>query len=294
MTSSQVKKLVERVSPPILFDLATKLWRRARGIGFSPFEGHYRTLADVPVTPDSYNDSYVVERIVQSRMVNLMTIAEPDRLPKPEVETNGRSILPLLAAVQLHDSGTLRVVDFGGGLGVGLVHCLNRLTTSIVTAIHAGVFEFHIVETPAMCTAIRPILVQRLRERFGTADFLHVHELVPSLPLPPSIVNVATSIQYIPDYLRTLSELAALGPKYIVFSETPMRVGERYARMQNNMPRCKLAQWVFNYADFVSEMSSRGYSEVFRASHDLPLSHRNPPPGAPTHVVSIVFRRIAQ
>ena len=79
-----------------------------------------------------------------------------------------------------------------------------------------------------------------------------------------------------------------LSPKYFIVSQTPMTEGPTYARQQLNMPHKKLATWVFNRADFISEMKTLGYRITFMVDHDLPLTHKNAP--GPSSIVSMVFR----
>lgn len=277
--------------PPIIADSLTKLWRRTRGIGFHTFEGAYRTISDVPIPPRSYEDPEVVSRIIASRLAHLKNLPEGGDLPSPDRDVNGKSLLPLLVATEMTNARRLCVLDCGGGLGVALVNCLRFLGSAATRAIQQHAFEFHIVETPAMAKAVRPLLEEAFAKKFGSTSFLSVHDSIPVLADAPTIVNVASTIQYIPNYSETLDALAALGPKYILITETPMWTGERYARMQSNMPRRKLAQWVFNYSEFVSSMAARQYLPIFETSHDLPLTHSGRPAGPPAQMVSILFRR---
>ena len=124
--------------------------------------------------------------------------------------------------------------------------------------------------------------------RFGDASFVAIVEDIPATIAGPVLVNASSAIQYISDYRGTIARLVALAPICFIVSLTPFTDGPTYARQQLNIPHKKLATWVFNRTEFISEMTGLGYSLSFTVDHDLPITYGNAP-GA-SSFASMVFR----
>jgi putative methyltransferase (TIGR04325 family) len=165
------------------------------------------------------------------------------------------------------------VLDFGGGPARGLVNILRH-----APRIDRGALRYIIVETEAVCRAF---------EKAGL-DVEAVSVIPDKLPAP-LIVNAGSSIQYVSDYRAVLQRLAALAPEYFVVSQTPLSGQPTYARVQLNIPHKKIAQWVFNRQDFIANMASLGYVQIFTVDHDLLLTHARAP--GPSQMSSMIFRR---
>jgi len=262
----RMRRLITDVVPPIVLRPAQKLWRRTRGLGSHNFEGSWPTLADVPVTKSGDDDPWA-QTIGAAWHENFKT----GGIASPTVDDSGKLILPLLAS---QFTGPLTVLDFGGGPGAGLGNILRY-----APGIDLSRFSYVLVETAAMCRAVR----SEIEARSGRA----VEDIPDTLP-SPLIVHAGSSLQYISDYESILSRLARLSPAFFVVSNTPMTDCPTYARQILNTPHRKIATWVFNRANFVAGMKSRGYRLVFSVDHDLPLTHKNAP--GPSVMASMVFR----
>jgi putative methyltransferase (TIGR04325 family) len=263
-----LRDLVAGLVPPLLLWPARKLWRRAHGLGWHDFEGAWPTLADVPVTDRAGADDPLAQTIRTAWRENLKTAG----VASPAVDNTGKLILPLLAS---QFAGPVTVLDFGGGPGVGLANILKH------ARLDSSCLSYVLVETPARCRAVR----SEIEARSGTA----VEEIPDTLP-SPLIVHAGSSLQYVSDYQTTLSRLTALRPELFIASQTPMTDCPTYARQQLNAPHRKMATWVFNRAEFVAGMETRGFRLAFSVDHDLPLTHKNAP--GPSVMASMVFSRI--
>ncbi len=107
--------VMKYVLPPIVTVVILKLWRKARGIGFFTFRGHWQKLEDVPVDRNSYNDPELVSRLCSSRLSNIVSSRKRDELPDPETDDCGKSILPLITCIELLRGRELTILDIGGG-----------------------------------------------------------------------------------------------------------------------------------------------------------------------------------
>lgn len=242
---------------------AQRAWRVVNGLGWDNFYGAWAQLVDVPVTqerPGTDPWSLTLPGRWQQAF---------ETMPATTGLDTGDLILPLLA---LQFEERLTVLDFGGGTGVGLAN-IRRFTR-----IAPSRLCYVLVETPAMCAAVREGVA---------AQGGRVLDEVPQVLPAPLIVNASSSLQYVSDYRATLSQLARLEPAAMVISQTPVTAQATYARQVLNTPHKKMATWVFNRTEFVAELSSLGYRLVFSADHDLPLTHGHAP--GPSAMASMVF-----
>ena len=275
------RSVIVDLTPPALLRAAQKVWRRARGLGFHTWEGSYPSLADVPCDEDSYDDDEIAQLVVASTVRHLESAGATKKI----IDGTGHLILPVIVAQFLNER--LTVLDFGGGPAVGLFSILDH-----VPALDLAKFSYVLVETRAVCRAFRTTIEPALMNKLGRSCSVEVAEAIPASLGGPLIVNAAGVIHYISDYRDALSKLASLAPEFFIVSQTPMTDGPTYARQQLNTPHKKLAAWVFNRADFLSEMKRLGYRSIFAVDHDLPLTHKNAP--GPSSVVSMVFRPYRQ
>jgi len=263
-----IRELIADLVPPVLLRPALRALRRARGLGSHNFEGSWPTLADVPVTPKAEGDDPWAQTIGAGWRENLATVGTAS----PTSDNTGKLILPLLVS---QFPGALTVLDFGGGPGAGLANIL-RYTRNL----DMSRFSYVLVETPAMCRAVR----SEIEVRSGTAV-----EEIPDQLSAPLVVHAGSSLQYVSDYRAALARLARLAPELFIVSQTPMTDDPTYARQVLNIPHRKLATWVFNRAELVAEMQSLSYRLTFAVDHDLPLTHKNAP--GPSVMASMVFSR---
>jgi putative methyltransferase (TIGR04325 family) len=279
MGASNVRSLITGLTPPLLLGAAQRQWHRARGLGSHTFDGSYPTLADVPCGEGTYDDDEIAQMVVESAERLLEAVGTP----KDVIDKSGNLILPMFASNFIDQK--LTVLDFGGGPALGLFSLLNH-----VPGLNLAKLTYFIVETRAVCRAFRASIKPTIVNKLGAVVHIDVAEDIPAATGSPLIVNAASVIHLIADYRQALSRLAALAPEIFIVSQTPMSEQPTYARQQLNIPRKKVAQWVFNRADFLSEMKRLGYVAIFAIDHDLPVTHKNAP--GPSTVTSMVFRPI--
>lgn len=271
-----LRALISDLTPPIILRPVQTFWRRARGLGTHTFEGCYQTLADVPCGEGRYDDAALAEDIA----AKLEQLRTPDTYSTFDGE--GRSILPLIVG-QL-GRRTTRVLDFGGGPCAGL-----RLIADQVPSLDLASFSYILVETPALCRAIKKRIDPILIQRFKTASFVGIYDIVPPVGEDIAIVNASSAIQYISDWRSTITQLVALSPGYFIVGLTPFTDAPTYARQQLNIPHRHIATWVFNRDEFLSTMRTLGYRPIFGADHDVPVTHARAP--AKSVFSTIVFQR---
>lgn len=274
-------KLIEDLLPPIAYRSLLRVYLRARGLGWHIFYGRYPTLADVPSAPGGQNsDWYVRNAIAQVESIKSETSRQPMGDPA------GQLLLPLLVSQLLDRAGTVTVLDFGGGAAKGLKCIFDH-----APGIDPARLRYILVETPAMCRAIRGPLARMQKEKFGGATFTELVEEIPvSLP-KPLIVHARSSLQYVSDYRAAISRLLALAPELFIVPHTPLTDEPTSAQQQRNHPHRTLARWVFNRSEFISAIEKSGYRLGFVFDHGLPAAGKD---SAPANDVSMVFHRTTQ
>jgi putative methyltransferase (TIGR04325 family) len=109
------------------------------------------------------------------------------------------------AAVVFHDRRSLRLLDFGGGLGVHAVPVLQQF------AREADV-RYDIVDSAANCARGRDVFTGDARCRFFDA-----------LPAGPyDVVYSSSTLQYIRDWQAALGRLAAYGARFFSLNRFPV------------------------------------------------------------------------
>jgi putative methyltransferase (TIGR04325 family) len=258
-----IRPVAMGLTPPAVMQPARRLWRLANGLGWHNFYGSWPRLVDVPVTKEESDNDPWAQTIATKWRQNLSAT------PGPICDDTGQLILPLLAS---QFSGSLTVLDFGGGAGVGLAN-IRRFAR-----LECSRLNYVLVETPAMCRIVHDEIV---------AHGGSVVDTIPDALASPLIVNASSSLQYISDYGAVLSRLARLVPQIFIVSQTPVSDCPTYARQILNTPGRKMATWVFNRVELATEMQSLGYRLAFSVDHDLPLTHGKAP--GPSVLASMVF-----
>jgi putative methyltransferase (TIGR04325 family) len=211
----------------ILLRAAQKGWRcTVRGIGFHTFEGNYPSLVEVPCGKDSYDDDNLAQLIAGARLENLKSAGATKKI----TDSTGTLILPLVVSQLLAEP--LTVLDFGGGAGVGMVSILDH-----VSRLDLSKFSYVIVETPAMCRAVRDKIGPILKAKLGTSSFVEVVEDIPASIAGPLIVNMGSAIQYISPYRETLSRLAIFHQNFLSYRKRLCRIPQP---MRGNSSICRI------------------------------------------------------
>jgi putative methyltransferase (TIGR04325 family) len=261
-----LRALIVDLTPPIMLRLAQGVRRYARRIGSHAIMPH-RDPSVVDVG-DGYDDDKYARLIVADKLQARKSESNNDR--------SWYLILPLVVSQFIDES--LTVLDFGGGATTGLFCILDQ-----VTGLDLSRLSYVLVETPAMCRAVRAGIVPVLPPLA-----VKIVEDIPASLAGPLIVNIGGSIQYIPAYRETLARLAGLSPQFIIVAQTPMTDGPTSSWQQVH-PYGQIAARMFNRSEFLAEMRSLGYACIFMVDHNA-----GPHGEGPTFRSSMVFRRHPQ
>ncbi len=274
--------LIADVLPPIVYRALLRLYLLARGHGWHIFYGCYPTLADVPGDPRGQNsDWYTANAAKQVENLKL------ELSHRPMGDAAAQLILPIAFSQLLYGApAAVTVLDFGGGAAQGLKKIFEHIPNPDLTK-----FNYILVETPAMCSAVRDRLAAIKKDRFGNRSFIEAKETVPASLPHPLIIHASSSLQYISDYRDLLSRLLALSPEIFIVVHTPVSDAPTYACQQANIPHHRLARWVFNRSQLISEIEEAGYRLALTFDHEVPTTYKKAP--APETDASMIFHKLA-
>jgi putative methyltransferase (TIGR04325 family) len=273
MAVPNIRSLIVDLSPPIFLRLAQRLRHRMRyfkrGMGFSlSVPSCYPSVEDAECG-DAYNDDEYARLIVANKLQAMKSETYENR--------SGHLILPLIVS-QFFDK-PLTILDFGGGAAAGLFSILDQTIDLDLTKI-----SYVLVETPAMCRAVR----DKLLPVVPPLSLKIVEDIPPSLAAP-LIVNLGSSIQYMPRYQEILARLASLSPQFIIVSRTKMTDAPTCVQHELH-PYKKVVSWIFNRSEFIAHMRSLRYACIFKIDHRASRTNTDGPQyGTKT---SMVFRRL--
>ena len=149
-------------------------------------------------------------------------------MPIPAFHKQRSNILPPVTTMMLQQRESLKVLDFGGGLGIGYM----TLEESIPLCEQK--IKYSIVEFPEICEQGR---------NSGEFDLIHS----------------ASALQYIEDWKGLIKKFISYNPKYILLSDVFAGHIPTFVTLQNYYSS-KMIHWFFNLDEFLSFFSSVGYS----------------------------------
>lgn len=244
----RLKQWVLRLAPPVLVDLYRRLRRRPAAAA-PIWQGIHRAHRDVPRSGAGYGDPGLVqETLAHTEGV----IAGTRRYGTiPTAVTGEHTLLPLLASVLCKGSGRVRVLDFGGGMGVAYVHLVSSVPS-------CGVIDYHIVEHEAVCEAGARL--------FESDPRVHFHASLPDDLPALDVVHVSSALQYVENYVGLLARLCAYGSTYVLFVKLSAGDIPTYATAQTNLPGMTVPYWFIDVKEIVRLMSLGGYSLIFKGA----------------------------
>lgn len=155
--------------------------------------------------------------------------------------------LALLAA-SIAPEQDIRVLDFGGGVGLGFLQLLASLRSNTTVT-------YHVVELENMCIAGRKL--------FADDSRIHFHTAWPTVDGKIDIAYASTVLPYIDDYRGLLRQFASVQAKYILLNQLAAGAFPTYAAKQLNLPGQALAYWFLNLQEVIDVLAADGYSLTY-------------------------------
>ena len=155
--------------------------------------------------------------------------------------------LPITVGMMLGSSDKIKVLDFGGGLGIGYMSLQESIGSEVANV------NYNIIEVPEVCQI---------------ASDLHVgNDLVYSSHLPTTgvfdLIHAASSIQYIEKWKDVLIKFTQLEPEYILLSDIFAGHIQSYVTLQNYY-ESKIPHWMLNIEEILQLFKIKGYRLVMK------------------------------
>lgn len=214
------------------------------------WEGVYPSFRETPSSGPGFNEDKWIRgslekiRAVRRESARKMTVSP--------VTQYRESLLPFLAAVVFHESGGVRILDFGGGIGFSYYQVLHGLP-------NAENLEFHVVEIEALCKAGK--------QYFRNEPRIFFHSFLPQeAETTFDIVHMGSSLHYCEEWEDTLSRLCRYRPRYFLLTDLPAGDIPTFATVQNYYTS-KIPVWFFNIDEVIDIMKRRDYHLAFKSAY---------------------------
>jgi putative methyltransferase (TIGR04325 family) len=273
-----IRTLLKDLVPPIL---VRAIRNRQHGLVSGPiWKGIYSRYRDVPARSEGYHGVDLADRTYALTARLLAAARGRGRTPLPPFPGGVHALLPLTVTLVARAQGRVRVLDFGGGMGVGFIHLLGSLRPGME-------MEYDVVETRVMCDGGRRLFAGDPRIRFHTE-------------LPPlagrgavDIVYISSALQYVEDYATLLTRLCEYGATYVLFTNLAAGDVPTYATAQCNLRGMRLPHWFLNVTELVDLLEARSHSLVFASLTDREYDQRNlPVEYRVRHACNLLFARV--
>lgn len=258
----------------------------ARWANKEPFiwDGVYANFGDVPALGKGFASEAWLDDMERYTRKALTALDNEDNFEVPENVPQYYALLSLLVASLPASDRPVRVLDFGGGMGIGAANV--RRCASIHTKL-----EYLVVDTEESCERGRRLL----KEFSGLDGNSCVVKFMSELPRDVESVDVivlSSVLQFVEEYEKLLSDLAAFRPSHWFFTFLPAGDIPTFASAQLNVPGSVLPVWFFNVEELVQKIEALGYRLVFKSALDRVFDMSNFPA---THQLSrqcnLLFRR---
>jgi putative methyltransferase (TIGR04325 family) len=241
-----------------------------------PFAGVYQSFEEMPgkreITPET------AEVLAKSQAY---FVREPPKLDDANgmpILLQNHDLLPVVAAMidSANDNQSLRILDFGGGVGVDFRHL------PYATKLRQRL-SYTVVELPQVCDAGRALWRDDARITFRSE-------------LPPAdarfdIVYSSSALQYAREPIALLKQFTTYEPRAILLIMTPMTQRKAFVRAQVT-GKTPFPAWVLSVSEVEVAMSTVGYRIGAQISGNEDYNvDRYPPEYRVPNLAAVLFLR---
>lgn len=210
------------------------------------WDGIYSNFKDAPCSGEGYsNDQWATQSL--DKVTKMLTVAKNSRTSSSLVAYRA-SLLPFLTALVGEKQDCVKILDFGGGLGVTFL--------STVSGLVEKTLDFYIVENKRICE-----LGNRI---FKNDDRIHFYTSLPD-HIEVDIVHLGSSLHYVDEWRDLLGKLARFCPLYFLLTDLTAGEISTYVTVQN-FYGSKIPCWFFNINDVIDQMNFLGFKLLFKST----------------------------
>ena len=235
----------------------------ARWANKQPFiwDGIYERFDQVPMLGQGFASAEWLSDMERYTRSAVMAIGS-GRAGIPENVPQYHALLASLVASVAAVKRTVRVLDFGGGMGIGFAN-VRRCTFGGLG------FEYLVVDNEESCARGRQLLKEFPSVRFKSE--------LPDESEPVDIMVLSGVLQFVEDYEDLLTNLARFKPPLWLFTFLPAGDIPTFVSAQRNVPGSILPVWFFTLEELVKKFEPLGYKLVFQSALDRVFDMSNFP-----------------
>ena len=249
----------------------------ARWANKQPFiwDGIYERFDQVPVLGQGFASAEWLSDMERYTRSAVMAIDDGAGIPE-NVPPYHALMASLIASVDATHQ-PVRVLDFGGGMGIGFANVIRCLSAN-------SKLDYLVVDNEASCTRGRQLLKDFPSVRFATG--------LPEESTCVDIMVLSGVLQFVADYEDLLTILAKYQPSLWLFTFLPAGDIPTFVSAQRNVPNSILPVWFFNLDELTKRIAALGYRLIFKSALDRVFDMSN---FRPTHQLprqcNLLFRR---
>jgi len=210
------------------------------------WEGIYSSFSEVPVTGPGYDGAVWVNNSLK-KIAALREQAQKNA-PLPPLSNYRQALLPLLATIIYQQKGSVRILDFSGGIGFTYYQTFYALQQT------SGL-EYNIVEREAVCRAGREFFEAESNSPYFLTSLDKVEGAF-------DIIHLGSVLQYIEDWSGLLARLAAMSPNYLLLIDVLAGNNQTFITSQNYYGS-KIPTWFLNIGELIHTVETNDYKLMF-------------------------------
>ncbi len=240
-----MKKILKQICPPFLWSTLQKL--RPRYGYFGVYSKFSEVTFDDPWTSLGWISGQ------KQKILNVESKNKQSFFPLPHL--NGYTVVLSFLVNLLSQKKSIRVLDHYGGTGI-IYHNMHPYLQFPENV------EWSILDSPTLLRMGKEYLNQGVNRGRGKVNF--ISDLPNSSSEKFDVVYVNTSVQYYPDYQKTIRDLLAFKPKYFVFTRLLSGEGKTFVCMQKLFGKQTPCRFI-NSREFVEYFKENGYDLILKA-----------------------------
>ena len=167
-------------------------------------------------------------------------------IPIPPFHKQRSTLLPCTVAMILSRQQEAKIIDFGGGLGIGYMTLQESLPGSLER------IRYNILEVPE---------VAQVGEKLLTGNVCYINSF--SGIEQTDLVHAASSFQYVEDWKGLIQTFAAVHSEYILLSDVFAGAFDSFATLQNYY-ESKIPHWFLNLCELLQAFEDCGYELLMK------------------------------
>lgn len=227
------------------------------------WEGIYSEYRDVPAKGAGFDSEEWISRTRQATLGALESFSRQSNGIPYDIPSY-HSLFSLAVALLIQHRKRVRVLDFGGGMGMALANLLRSLGEP------KPPIDYLVVDNDRSCRDGARL--------FDQMPFVQFSSTLPGDLNYVDLILLSGVLQFVEDYKNILKRLAALNAPYWLLTFVPTGDIPTFASGQQNVPGSTIPVWFFNLDELLEIMRSLGYRMIFQAPLEREFDMSNFPP----------------